>query len=304
MSTVQLRGLRRQGLTAAWTALLLVLLAAPAQAAGGLELSIHLRAPQPGEPVRITACGPARITRPNGTLLGRALDFFPLEAAERCWAAWGVIPLDTKPRREAITIEALDGDGAMLRGSTSLTVLAKRFPTEQLKVEPRYAEPPPEVQERLAAERKLTAAIYGRRSPSAPVTSAFLRPVPGPPTSTFGKRRVFNGKPRDPHPGLDLRAASGTPVQCSGPGTIALARELYYSGQTVIVDHGGGLFTVYAHLSRIDVNEGDVVAAGLQLGLSGATGRVTGPHLHWGGKLGETPFDPTALLDAKLFPAD
>jgi murein DD-endopeptidase MepM/ murein hydrolase activator NlpD len=112
---------------------------------------------------------------------------------------------------------------------------------------------------------------------------------------------VYNGEPRSPHPGLDLRAASGTPVESSGAGHVCLAEDLYYSGNTVILDHGGGLFTVYAHLSRLLVSEGDAVEAGHILGLSGATGRVTGPHLHWGAKIGDRPFDPAALLDPRLF---
>ena len=134
-----------------------------------------------------------------------------------------------------------------------------------------------------------------------PLAERFVRPVPGQPTSVFGTRRVFNGQARDPHPGLDLRAASGTDVVASGPGRVVLAQDLYYSGNTVIVDHGGGLFTLYAHLSSIGVENGANVEAGQSLGASGATGRVTGPHLHWGAKIGAIPFNPTALLDDRLF---
>jgi murein DD-endopeptidase MepM/ murein hydrolase activator NlpD len=125
--------------------------------------------------------------------------------------------------------------------------------------------------------------------------------VDGEPTSPFGARRIFNDKPRDPHPGIDLRAPTGTVVRSSGRGRVALAGDLYYSGGTVIVDHGGGLFTVYAHLSRIDAREGAPVDAGTVLGLSGATGRVTGPHLHWGAKIGNLPCDPRALVDPALW---
>jgi murein DD-endopeptidase MepM/ murein hydrolase activator NlpD len=129
----------------------------------------------------------------------------------------------------------------------------------------------------------------------------FVRPVPGEPTSIFGTRRIFNGKPRSPHPGLDLRAAEGTEVRASGPGKVVIAQDLYYSGNIVILDHGGGLFTLYAHLSELRVAEGDAIAAGQTIGLSGSTGRVTGPHLHWGAKIGNHPFDPRALLDPALF---
>jgi murein DD-endopeptidase MepM/ murein hydrolase activator NlpD len=145
-------------------------------------------------------------------------------------------------------------------------------------------------------------AVYESRRLVVPPGQPFLRPVPGDPTSVFGTRRFFNEQPRDPHPGLDLRASTGTPVISSGAGRVALAAELYYAGGTVIVDHGGGLFTVYAHLSELLVEDGDEVDAGSRIGLSGATGRVTGPHLHWGAKIGNRPFDPEALLDPRLFP--
>jgi murein DD-endopeptidase MepM/ murein hydrolase activator NlpD len=112
---------------------------------------------------------------------------------------------------------------------------------------------------------------------------------------------VFNGVPKSPHSGLDLRAATGVPVKAAGAGRVRLSRNLYYSGNTVILDHGAGLFTVYAHLSTIAVREGDEVEAGAQVGKVGATGRVTGPHLHWGAKVGDRPFDPSALLDPALF---
>ena len=100
---------------------------------------------------------------------------------------------------------------------------------------------------------------------------------------------------------MDLRAPTGTEVRASGSGLVVLSSDLYYSGNIVIVDHGGGLFTLYAHLSELRVKEGQEVAAGDLLGLSGATGRVTGPHLHWGAKIGNRPFDPQALLDPALF---
>jgi murein DD-endopeptidase MepM/ murein hydrolase activator NlpD len=127
-------------------------------------------------------------------------------------------------------------------------------------------------------------------------------PVPGKPTGIFGERRFFNGQPRSPHPGLDLKAATGTPVLAAGAGRVALACDLYWTGGTVVIDHGGGLFTVYGHLSKVEVAEGTVVEAGARVGLSGATGRVTGPHLHWGAKIGDVPVDPRALRDARLFP--
>jgi murein DD-endopeptidase MepM/ murein hydrolase activator NlpD len=112
---------------------------------------------------------------------------------------------------------------------------------------------------------------------------------------------VFNGKRASPHSGLDLRASKGDPVRAAGGGRVVLAESLYYSGNTVILDHGAGLFTLYAHLSEIKVEDGDDTAQEQIIGLAGATGRVTGPHLHWGAKIGDRPFDPSALLDPLLF---
>ncbi len=181
-----------------------------------------------------------------------------------------------------------------------MTIEPREFPEERLTVDSRYVSPPPGVQERIAREREQLAEVYASRRTVAPLP-LFVKPVPGEPSSVFGTRRVLNGEPRDPHSGLDLRGDTGTPVNASGPGVVVLAQDLYYSGNVVIVDHGGGLFTLYAHLSRIDVEVGRSVAAGDRVGLVGATGRVTGPHLHWGAKIGDRPFDPTALLDPVLF---
>jgi murein DD-endopeptidase MepM/ murein hydrolase activator NlpD len=183
----------------------------------------------------------------------------------------------------------------------TLTVESKTFPQEELEVEPVYVEPPRQVALRLERERRKLDAIYKARSIQPSLTTPFVRPVPGAATSIFGLQRIYNGKPRSPHSGLDLRAATGTLVRASGLGRVVLAEDLYYSGSTVILDHGGGLFTIYAHLSEIFVRTGDNLEMGEPLGYSGATGRVTGPHLHWGAKVGDQPFDPSALLDPVLF---
>jgi murein DD-endopeptidase MepM/ murein hydrolase activator NlpD len=219
----------------------------------------------------------------------------------RSWWGWTMVGLDEDAGPASIEVSAVREDGTTLAAARAVSIQPKQFPEERLTVEPKYVEPPPEVEARLARERAKLAGVYDARRDLAPASAAFVRPVPGEPTAVFGTRRLYNGRPRSPHPGLDLRAGSGTPVHAAGPGVVGLAEDLYYSGLTVIVDHGGGLFTIYAHLSGIDVEEGQTVAAGQLVGRSGATGRVTGPHLHWGAKIGDRPFDPTALLDPALF---
>ena len=212
-----------------------------------------------------------------------------------------MIGLDQEPGTFALEFQGSSSSGRTVVGSHSVTVEAKEFPQEHLTVASKYVKPPKEVEERLSRERKKLKELYRNRRSEVVDDGPFVRPVPGEPTSTFGTRRLYNGEPRSPHPGLDLRAPTGTPVRSTGPGLVVLAEDLYYSGNTVLVDHGGGLFTIYAHLSEIGAEVGETIEAGRVIGLSGATGRVTGPHLHWGAKIGNRPFDPQALLDPALF---
>jgi murein DD-endopeptidase MepM/ murein hydrolase activator NlpD len=268
-----------------------------------VTISVHARELAPGEPVRIDAFSTEPLDSLEGTFLGQQLFMSRIGASnegER-WFGWSMIALDQKPGPTAVELSGRSRDGRTVVGTHALTIATKEFPEERLTVSNKYVEPPKEVQERLARERKKLRAIYKARKPLERIGEPFVRPVPGEPTSTFGKRRFFNDQPRSPHPGLDLRAAVGTPVLAAGGGTVVIAEDLYYSGNVVIIDHGGGLFTIYAHLSEIGVEEGATVESGALLGLSGATGRVTGPHLHWGAKIGNRPFDPTALLDERLF---
>jgi len=268
-----------------------------------LSITIHARELAPGEPVRIEALSAEPLHSLAGSFLGEQLFMSRIgETAEgELWSGWSMIDLDQEPGPAAVELSGQTLAGRAAGGTQALRIAAKDFPEEHLSVAPPYVAPPKEVQQRLAREREKLRALYAVRRPVAEIGAPFVRPVPGDPTSIFGSRRIFNGEPRAPHGGLDLRAAVGTPVSASGSGAVVFAGELYFSGNTVILDHGGGLFTIYAHLSEIGVEEGQTVESGGLIGLSGATGRVTGPHLHWGAKIGDRPFDPTALLDGALF---
>ena len=267
----------------------------------GITVELRARSVAPGEPLRIVVETAGPVASIGGEFLGRTLFFSRVDELGRSWSAWAHVPLDQDAGEETITVRGLVLPDRELVATRSITILPRVFPEERLRVAERWVEPPPEVAARLERERARLAELYRRRRAAAPRRAPFVRPVPGEPTSIFGLRRFYNDTPRSPHPGLDLRAATGTPVHASGGGIVVLAEELYYSGNTVILDHGGGLFTIYAHLSKIFVHEDEPVDAGDRLGLSGATGRVTGPHLHWGAKIGDEPFDPTALLDPALF---
>ncbi len=165
---------------------------------------------------------------------------------------------------------------------------------------PEFVEPDPEELKQIEADSKLKAKIFSASAPEPLWSGNFRAPVTAPPTDSFGTRRVFNGKLASIHKGMDFRAATGTRVRAGNSGVVVLARRLYYEGNCVIVDQGSGLWTISMHLSRIDVKEGEHVAKGELLGLSGATGRVTGPHLHWAVRWQDAYLDPAKVLKLDL----
>jgi murein DD-endopeptidase MepM/ murein hydrolase activator NlpD len=180
----------------------------------------------------------------------------------------------------------------------TIQIVQKHYPVQELKVERAYVEPPPEVQARIAEEARRTREILGGFSLRRQWSLPMRRPVSGEVSSAFGLRRMFNGQPRSQHRGLDLRGAAGTPVLAMTDGTVVLAEELYFSGKVVYLDHGVGLFSIYAHLSAIDVRPGQDLSAGQALGKVGSTGRSTGPHLHLGCYALGTAVDPVPLMEA------
>jgi murein DD-endopeptidase MepM/ murein hydrolase activator NlpD len=174
-------------------------------------------------------------------------------------------------------------DGKTIACTQTITVRTGKFPTEHLKVEEQYVHPDPEQEKRAAEDQKKMKVIYDTVTPEALWKGKFLLPLKGDFTGkNFGRRRVLNGETRSPHTGVDYPAPSGTPVYASQAGKVVVAENLYYSGNTVVIDHGLGIYTLYAHLSEIGVHDGDTVVAAQEIGKVGATGRVTGPHLHWG----------------------
>ena len=204
------------------------------------------------------------------------------------------VPLDEKGTRLSLRV-SVEGKASVQQ---DILIVRKKYPVQELKVERAYVEPPPEVQARIAEEARRTRAILGSFSLRRQWRLPMQRPVPGEMSSAFGLRRVFNGQPRSRHTGLDLRGAAGTPVLAMTDGTVVLAEELYFSGNVVYLDHGLGVFSVYAHLSAIDVRPGQQVSGGQMLGRVGSTGRATGPHLHLGCYALGTAVDPFSLMEA------
>lgn len=208
------------------------------------------------------------------------------------WFALFGIPLDTLPGELEIRV---------FRGSTAgealaVPIQAKNYPEQRLTVrDRRKVEPTPEDLARIEREQQITQAVKQRFSAGTP-DSALEQPAPGPLSSRFGLRRIFNGQPRNPHAGLDVAAGTGTPVRAPAAGVVANTGDYFFNGNTVFLDHGQGLITAYMHLSRIAVRPGQQVVRGETLGAIGSTGRVTGPHLHWAVILNATPVDPELFL--------
>ncbi len=177
------------------------------------------------------------------------------------------------------------------------------YETEHLTVDPGTVTPSPENQARIAKEQLMLNKLYAGFSMTPLSFEPFVRPLPSILTSTYGRRRVFNGQQKGQHLGVDFRAAVGTPVFVSNRGRIAFSGDLFYTGGTVIVDHGLGVFTIYAHLSTMSVKAGDIVERSAQIGLSGKTGRVSGPHLHWGVKVHGQFVDGLRLISTSESPS-
>ena len=264
-----------------------------------LEVSHRARALHPGEVVVLEVRVSERGAAPRASALGKTIRMFPAEDG-LLWRGLVGIDLTVEPGIVPVTVQATAANGAEVGEVYELAVRPKQFPTRRLRVAPRYVDPPPDVLARIQREAREVAAIFEVSSAERLWSGGFIKPVPGAPTSSFGRRSVFNGQPRNPHSGTDFRSGAGTPVRAPNAGRVMLTGNQYFSGNVVILDHGWGLYSYFAHLSTIDVAEGDLVARGESVGAVGATGRVTGAHLHWTVRLHEARVDPLALLE--LFP--
>lgn len=208
------------------------------------------------------------------------------------WLAIVGLSLDLQPGEQAIDVEQPGAEPRRI----SFQVLPKQYRTQQLKVAPGQVNLSAENEARAAAEGKKVAAAFALFSPETPATLRLAQPVPGPRSSSFGLRRVFNGESRRPHSGMDIAAPTGTPIKAPLAGKVVDVGEYFFNGGNVMLDHGQGLVTMYCHLSKIRVEVGQELKAGDVLGDVGATGRVTGPHLHWGVSLSGVAVDPALFL--------
>ena len=203
------------------------------------------------------------------------------------------VPIDAVPGEYAIEFS---GPGVSM--GRAFEVVAKAYPEQRLTIENRrMVDPLPEDLERIRAERRRQLEQYDRFSNRELDIVPFVKPVEGITSSPFGHRRILNGQPRSPHSGLDIAAVAGTPIHAPAGGRVVLTGDLFFNGKTVFLDHGQGLITMYCHMNGIDVSEGDEVRRGDAIGQVGATGRVTGAHLHWSVSLNGNRVDPTGVME-------
>ena len=285
-------------------ALLLALTLSPI----GNAFALPQHSPVPGG-VAVIDLGPASQPRPTARWGEQALAV--VQENGRWYALLG-IPLDTLPGEMEISVfsgstaastkesttDSNTGPAAAPPVATikSVAVRVKNYPEQRLTIkDKRKVEPNPDDLARIERERETTEAVKRRFSPPAPATD-FVLPASGPLSSRFGLRRIFNGLPRNPHAGLDVAVGTGAPIKAPADGVVANTGDYFFNGNTVFIDHGQGLISAYMHLSRIDVRHGQRVKKGEILGAAGATGRVTGPHLHWAVILNNTPVDPELFL--------
>jgi murein DD-endopeptidase MepM/ murein hydrolase activator NlpD len=267
----------------------LLALAATTRPAASPVISLKARSFRPGELVIISVTVPRETRSISVTAFERDVPARELEAGR--WQALAGIDLDRSPGEYEVSVRSDTGEAR-----SPVQVTPRTFPVRKLTVNPDFVNPPAALAKRIAEESKLIERAYENASVETLWHSPFVRPVPHRANSRFGTRSIFNGEPRNPHGGTDFLSPAGTPVRAPGDGRIVIARDLFFPGRTVVIDHGGGLFSQLAHLSRIDVGEGEMVTAGDVIGLVGATGRVTGAHLHWAVRVSGARVDALSLL--------
>jgi len=269
--------------------------------AASLQVSHQARSVAQGEAVLLTVTSGIPLARMTATVFGKEFPLFPSENG-LAWEGIIAIDLDCKPGNYIAEVRGWSRESGQPEATAAhtLEVTGKKFAERRLKVAEKYVSPPEAEMARINRETALTRKLFTLATPERFWSGSFLKPVPGGVTSPFGRRNFVNDQPRSPHTGVDLRGADGTPVKAPAGGKIIMAEELYFAGNTVMIDHGFGLISYLCHLSAIKVKKGDTVSQGEVIGLVGSTGRVTGPHLHWTIRLLEQRIDPMSLLELKF----
>jgi len=249
-----------------------------------------------GSPVLFRVIPPVELEELKANFLGQELAFrHSLDC--HCWYALAGVNLETKPGKYELRLSGTRYAAQNATFTYSIAVRAAHYPSSTITVAPAFVEPPKEVQPVIAAADAAKKQAFAATDPNPLWSGLFQRPAEVETSGVFGSSRVYNGKKKSQHLGLDFRASTGTPVHATNAGTVILARPLYFEGNCVMLDHGQGLVTIYMHLSEFKVKEGEKVAAGQLIALSGGTGRSTGPHLHFAVRWRGEYLNPATLLE-------
>lgn len=269
---------------------------APSLHAAEIELKLPVSA-QIGQPFVAEITAPPYVSNPKVSWLGKETVLLPAPKSgyDLYRVILGTDLKNVSPGEHALTFTC-GVRGKTLEVKKNIILQKKDYPAEKLTVPPKMVNPPKEQMERIDREAKLGSAAIQTNTPGFAPPLPLSRPVPGVTTSVYGKSRYFNNELRSRHAGADLRAAVGTPVKAAAKGTVVLTGDFWFAGNCVYIDHGAGLVSFYGHLSKIQAEKGMAVKAGDVIGLSGQTGRVTGPHLHFGLAWRGEYFDPMPLL--------
>lgn len=258
-----------------------------------------------GGPVLFQIKPPRPLKSLHGTWLGHEIQF-SFDPASKTWFALAGVSLETTPGSYPLELTGDAKEASVATGILSFTkkfsVNRGKYPRIQVKlnVESKFTEPSPDQQKQIQDSQAVKKDYLARVTPEREWSGTFATPADAAISNVFGSQRVFNGKTSSPHLGLDFRVPSGTPVEAMNDGTVLLARPLYFEGNFIVIDHGQGLLTLYLHLSEFKVKEGNQVKRGQVIGLSGGTGRATGPHLHVAVRWQGTYLDPASLLRLPL----
>jgi murein DD-endopeptidase MepM/ murein hydrolase activator NlpD len=251
-----------------------------------------------GAPALLEVTPPAPLKSLSGTWLGHDLVFDRTDS--KAWFVLAGVSLETRPGSYPLKLDATTATGKQIHFEQKLRVSTTKYPTVQLTVSKEFTAPTPEQQEKIKADQAVKREAFSHVSPEREWSGPFSPPVTAETSDVFGTRRIFNGVTKSTHQGIDYRVPPSTPVSAVNRGTVILARPLYFEGNCVVLDHGRGLLSLYLHLSELKVKEGDHVQRGAAIGLSGATGRATGPHLHLAVRWQGVYLNPAALLMLRL----
>jgi len=255
-----------------------------------------------GAPVLFQVKPSAKLDSLSGKWLGHQITF-SYETSTRTWFTLAGISFETAPGKYALELSAERSvNKAPLTFTRTFAIARAKYPQikVELTVEKKFTEPSPEQLQQIADSVKVKDDYLNRVTPTREWDGQFAAPAEASISDVYGSQRIFNGKAQRPHYGLDFRVPTGTLVDAMNSGTVLLARFLYFEGNCVVIDHGQGLLTLYFHLSEIRVKEGDAVKRGQEIGLSGGTGRATGPHLHVAVRWQGTYLDPARLMQLSL----